>query len=278
MTAVLAPALRAQESKPDMFGNAEAYERFMGRWSRLLAPGLTAFAGLPAAGNVLDIGSGAGALAFAIAAREPGVSVAGIDPSNEYVAFASSRNTFGDRVTFEIGDARKLRFADASIYACLSLLVINFIPDPGQALREMVRVTRPGAPIAAAVWDYGDGMRMLRIFWDAAAAVDPAAARLDERHMPLCRSAELGELWKSAGLLSVEERGLAVETRFASFDDFWEPFLLGQGPAGSYVRGLAGTRRDALRLEVHRRLAPRDGAIALQARAWAVRGFAPPRA
>src|SRR5262245_29255621 len=177
-----------------MFGNAEAYDRFMGRWSRLVAPLLVDFAAVPDAGRVLDIGSGIGTLAFEIAKQKTGQQVTGIDPSKEFVAHAMSRNSAPDRTSFQVGDAQHLHFADATFVASLSLLVVNFIPDPEKALREMCRVTRPGGRIAAAVWDYGDGMRMLRAFWDAAIDADARADKQDEKHMPLCRAGELSQL------------------------------------------------------------------------------------
>jgi ubiquinone/menaquinone biosynthesis C-methylase UbiE len=173
-----------------MFADAEAYERFMGRWSRLVAPQLVDFTDMPDPARILDVGSGTGALAFALAERKPQAHVRGIDPSKEYVEYANSRNPFPDRVSFETGDAQQLRLADASFDASLSLLVFNFIPDPGKALRELRRVTKPGGRISAAVWDYGDGMRMLRAFWDAAVSIDAKAEKHDERHMPLCRAGE----------------------------------------------------------------------------------------
>ncbi len=168
-----------------MFEDADAYERFMGRWSQLVAPLLIEFAGIDDLGSVLDVGSGTGSLAFAILKLKQSCSVVGIDPSREYVAYSLSKNAFGARATFEVGDAQKLRFADATFGSSLSLLVFNFIPDPLKALREVRRVTKAQGRIAAAVWDYGEGMRMLRVFWDAAVSIDPSAEARDEKHMPL---------------------------------------------------------------------------------------------
>jgi hypothetical protein len=135
-------------------------------------------------------------------------------------------------------------------------------------------VTRPGGVIAAAVWDYGDGMEMLRVFWDEAVALDPAVAGRDERHMPLCRPGELTALWRANGLARVEEQPLVIELAFESFDDYWRPFLGGQGPAGAYAASLPDDRRAALESRLRKRLlAGRpDGPLALQARAWAVKG------
>ena len=266
--------VRGQKTDSKMFADAEAYERFMGRWSRLIAPLLLDFTDIPDAGRVLDAGSGTGSLAFTIAGRRPRCQVVGIDPSKEYVSFAESRNRFGSRASFETGDAQQLHFAPATFQSSLSLFVINFIPDPEKALRELIRVTKPQGRISAAVWDYGSGMRMLRVFWDAVVSFDPPAERLDEKHMPLCRSGELAELWTKAGLTEVDEKPLDATLQFQSFADYWDPFLLGQGPAGAYVRRLDRVRAERLRAEVKNRLRlPRENvAFALPTRAWAVRG------
>lgn len=257
-----------------MFGNAEAYERFMGRWSRLVAPSLVDFSSLPDDGRVLDVGSGTGSLAFAIGERKSTVRVLGIDPSKEYVAFANSRNPFPDRASFQEGDAQKLQFADASFDASLSLLVFNFIPDPLKALQELRRVTKPAGRISAAVWDYGGGMQMLRKFWDAAVAIDSSAEKLDEKHMKLCHEGELSDLWKRGGLKDVLERPMDIAMRFQSFADYWDAFLLGQGPAGAYAVRLDPDKQRALRDEVKRRLSlsKEDTPFTLGGRVWAVRG------
>ena len=262
-----------------MFADAEAYQRFMGRWSSILAPLLVDFAGVRDTGRVLDVGAGTGALAFSIAKMRIHCHVLGIDPSQEYVGYANSSNPFPDRAIFEVGDAQQLRFADATFENSLSLLVFNFIPDAKKALREVSRVTKPGGGVSAAVWDYGAGMRMLRVFWDAVVTVDPTAEKVDESHMPLCRAGELGEFWKQSGLLDVAERPLDITMRFESFADYWDPFLLGQGPAGAYFRSVDRNRRETLRGEVKRRLAPGSEGkpFSLPARAWAVRGIVPTR-
>jgi SAM-dependent methyltransferase len=264
------------DAQDPLFSEADAYERFMGRWSRSIAPLLVRFADVRDSQAVLDVGSGTGALAAAVAASAPSATVVGIDPAAAYVASARAKRP-SDRLTFEVGDARKLRFEDAAFDRTLSLLVINFIPDPQKALLEMKRVTRHGGTVAAAVWDYGAGMEMLRTFWDAAIALRPGDDAKDERHMPLCGRGELVALWRRGGLESVVEEGLTIETRFSSFDDYWIPFTLKQGPAGAYVAGLAPAEREALRLRLRQRLvgdAP-DHPFVLNARAWAVRGVVP---
>jgi len=262
-----------------MFGDAEAYERFMGRWSRIAAPRLVDFTDVPDRGRILDVGSGTGSLAHAIAERKVNARVVGIDPSREYIAWAASKNSFPDRVNFEMGNAQELHFPDESFDAALSLLVFNFIPDPKKALSELRRVTRSGGRVSAAVWDYGAGVRMLRTFWDAAVLIDPEADKLDEKHMPLCRSGELSTLWRQGGLDEVREQSIDIRMRIRSFADYWDPFLLKQGPAGSYVSRLDQASLQALRNEVKRRLSLRveTTPFALDARVWAVRGAVPNR-
>jgi SAM-dependent methyltransferase len=268
----------AQKADAAMFSEAEAYERFMGRWSRRLASPFMKFAGLKDGDQVLDIGSGTGALAFAVLEEAPASRVVGVDPSPAYVAHARNR-AGGGRATFEEGDAQRLRFPDGSFDAALALLVVNFIPDRTAAVREMARVTRPGGVVAAAVWDYGDGMEMLRVFWDEAVALDPASEPMDERNMPVCGRGELAALWRAQGLLDVREEPLVIPLIFSSFEDFWSPFREGQGPAGTYVASLSeGPRRD-LEERLRRRLLGDSGdrPITLNARAWAVRGVVPGR-
>jgi SAM-dependent methyltransferase len=248
-----------------MFSASDGYERFMGRWSRRLAPLFVTFAGITEGDRVLDVGSGTGALSAAAAAIES-VQVTGIERSAAYVAYA--REHVDGR--FEVGDALALPFSDDAFDRALSMLVLNFVPDPAAALQQMIRVTRPCGVVAAAVWDYGDGMQMLRTFWDAAVALDPDATPRDERHMPLCTHGALAELWRMHGLQDVDEQPLTIEMKFASFDDYWQPFLCGQGPAGVYVSSLAESARHALESRLHERLG--DTGFRLEARAWAVSG------
>lgn len=268
-------AEEAPQQKPGMFSEAEAYERFMGRWSRALATRLVVFAGVRNGETVLDVGSGTGALAAAIVAAAPDSRVIGVDVSSAYVAFAQGRA--GGAMRFEVGDAQQLRFADASFDRAISLLVLNFVPDPKKAVSEMIRVTRPGGTIAAAVWDYGGDMQMLRVFWDEAVALMPNADQRHERHMPLSRSGELAALWRDHGLQDVSEEAITLDMRFRSFDDYWSPFLEKQGPAGAYVASLSPTVRDTLRERLRVRLLgiEADRAIELKGRAWGVRGTRP---
>jgi SAM-dependent methyltransferase len=261
-----------------MFADSDAYERFMGRWSRQLAPAFIRFAQVEDGDRVLDLGCGTGALSYALARVGPSVRVTGVDASSEYVRHADTHKP-DDRIQFAIADARALEFSDDSFDRTLSMLVLTFIPDAVEAVREMMRVTRAGGTVAAAVWDYGGGMEMLRAFWDEAVAHDPSIAARDERNLPLCRPGELGAFWRSAGLRQVEEQPLAIDLRFASFDDYWTPFLGHQGPAGAYVAAITDGQRAALAARLQDRLigSPRQQPITLRARAWAVRGIVPPR-
>ncbi len=258
------------------FFNPEGYERLMGRWSHRLAPRLVEFAGIKDGDRVLDVGTGIGSLALAVATRCS--EVVGIDPSSGYIEHARKRTT-DPRVRFEVGDAQKLPYPDASFDKCLALLVINFIPDASKAVAEMRRVTRPGGHVAAAVWDYNDGMTMLRTFWDVVVALDPAAKPRHEGNMPFCRRGQLSTLWTKADLQQLEETALVISMDFTSFDDYWSPFLSGQGPSGSYAVSLAPDRQQALRERLRVQLlgAKSDRPFTLQARAWAVRGTVPPQ-
>lgn len=214
-----------------MWGGDE-YDFLMGRWSRLIAPLLVKFAQVQDGDKVLDVGCGTGSLTRALLDSGPAVQVTGIDGSADYIEIGR-KNLDGTRVTLEQGDARSLSCSDDTFDKCVSLLVMNFISDPTRAVNEMQRVTRPGGSVAAAVWDYGDGMEMLRHLWDEAASIDDDAVAKHERNMPLCRTCELAALWSECGLLDVGDTALSIQMNFASFDDYWAPFLTGVGPSGS---------------------------------------------
>jgi SAM-dependent methyltransferase len=256
-----------------MFTASAGYERFMGRWSRQLAPQYMSFAGVKDGDRVLDVGTGTGAVASAIAHALPSSRVVGIDPSPAFIA-AAQNGARSERERFEVGDAQALSQPDASFDQAMALLAMNFIPDHARALAEMKRVIRPRGTVSACVWDYGAGMQMLRFFWDEVVALDPAMDAKDERHMKLSREGQLGELWRTAGLTDVHEQPLAIEQSFASFEDYWEPFLKGVGPGGAYVVSLSEEKRRQLEARLRDRLlgAAGDRAFTLAAKAWCVRG------
>jgi SAM-dependent methyltransferase len=259
-----------------MFSAGAAYGSFMGRWSRHLAPLFVQFAAVTDGDDVIDVGSGTGSVVAAVAAVAPSSRIVGIDRSAPYVAVARVLH-HSPQIQFEVADAQHLPFDAASFDRAISQLILNFIPDPQTALKEMIRVTRPGGTVAAAVWDYGEGMEMLRWFWDEATALSSHAAMKDERHMPLSRRGELAALWRAHDLESVSETALTIETRFSSFEDYWSPFLEQQGPAGAHVATLSMHDREQLMRKLRLRLlgdGP-DRPLTLRARAWAVRGTVP---
>ena len=264
------------EAEAKMFAASAGYERFMGRWSRMLAPELVAFAGVKDGDRVLDVGAGTGSLGSTVEARMPSSRIVGIDPSAGFIAYAQ-KSAKSDRAHYEVGDAQALRFQNGAFDSTLALLVMNFVPDHEKAIREMRRVTRPQGTVSACVWDYNEGMQSLRFFWDEAVALDPAIEPKDERHMKLSRQGQLAALWKQAGLVNVQEKPLTIDQAFASFDDYWGPFTKGAGPGGAYVVSLPENRRQQLEGRLKKRVlgGRSEGSFTLKARAWCVRGEVP---
>jgi SAM-dependent methyltransferase len=256
-----------------MWADAEAYEQYIGRWSRLVATEFLAWLAVPNGAAWLDLGTGSGALSQAVLTASQPAAVLGIDPSPDFVE-AAAQSTPDPRARFAVADAGQLPAPDGSFDAVVSGLVLNFIPDLPAALAEMRRVSRPDAVVAAYVWDYAGRMDLLRTFWDAAAAEDPAAAELDEgRRFPICRPDALEAAWSSSGLQDVAVRAIDVATEFESFDAYWQPFLGAVGPGPAYVASLAPEARERLRERLQSSLpSAADGSIHLIARAWAVRG------
>jgi SAM-dependent methyltransferase len=257
----------------DVWASGNSYEQYVGRWSRHVAREFLRWLDAPAGGDWLDVGCGTGALARTILDQAGARSVRGVDPSPAFIEHARA-HVADERATFTVGDARSLPLEAASVDAAASALVLNFVPEPPAAVAEMARVVRPGGVVAAYVWDYAGKMELMRRFWDAAAALDPAARALDEgRRFPLCQPQPLADLFTGAGLGEVDVRPIDVPTDFRDFDDYWSPFLGGQGPAPGYAMSLDEGRRAALRDRIRSTLPiTADGTIHLAARAWAVRG------
>jgi SAM-dependent methyltransferase len=256
-----------------------AYERSMGRWSRRLAGPFVAFAAIGEAAAVLDVGCGTGSLSFSLAAAAPGARITGIDFSRAYVDHARSNAPGGVWLTFDQGHAAALPYEDGAFDAVLSLLVLNFVPDAGRAAAEMMRVARPGGVVAACVWDFRGGLTFLRVFADTAAALDPGgeAFRARQFSAPFTNPGELAAAWTGLGLSEVEQTALTIRMEFASFVDYWEPWLGGQGTVGAYVVGLSEEKRRLI--SHHLRSAylagGEDGRRSFAATAWAVRGIKP---
>jgi SAM-dependent methyltransferase len=246
---------------------AEAYDRFMGRYSVPLAPLLADLAGVEAGLRVLDVGCGPGALTAELARRVGPDAVSAVDPSEPFVAAATHRNP---GVEVRRASAEELPFGDGGFDAALGQLVVHFMRDPIRGLREMARVTRPGGVVAACVWDHAAGGGPLSTFWAAAHQLDSDVG--DESQLAGAREGHLGELFREAGLDGVEETVLSIQVEHASFDEWWEPYTLGVGPAGTHVASLDPEGRDRLRELCREALSP--GAFRLTARAWAARGIA----
>ena len=246
---------------------ADAYDRFMGRYSVPLAPPLADFAGVAAGQRVLDVGSGPGALTTELVTRLGADAVSAVDPSEPFVAAAKERHP---GVDVQRAAAEQLPFRDRAFDAALAQLVVHFMADPVAGLREMGRVTRERGVVAACVWDHGGGQGPLSTFWEAARELDPKAQ--DESKLAGSGEGQLTKLFRAAGLDDVEETALPVSVEHPSFEDWWEPYTLGVGPAGGYAAGLDSERQAELRERCREKLP--DAPFVLTSRAWAARGLA----
>jgi SAM-dependent methyltransferase len=257
----------------EAWSSGDAYERYVGRWSRQIAMAFLRWL-VPSPGLAwADVGCGTGALAAAILKLCEPSSVYGIDSSEGFVSEARQRIE-DRRVRFEAGDATRLPWESGACDVTVSGLVLNFVRDHESMAREMARVTKPGGRVAAYVWDYAGGMQMVRHFWDAAIAVSPGDAKLDQaERFPLCQPGPLRDLFERAGLKSVTVRAIDIPTVFQDFDDYWTPFLGKTGAAPTYLASVGSEVQEQIRLYLRSRLASTgDGPIELTARAWAVQG------
>ena len=257
----------------DRWASGEAYEGYIGRWSRLVAHEFVDWLAQPASLRWLDVGCGTGILTRTILERSDPATVVGVDPAQPLIDHA--RAAVADpRVTFHVGSANSTGCGDASVDAVVAGLVLNFVPDLNAALAEAQRVVRSGGIVAGYVWDYVAGMQLLRRFFDAAIALDPEMRQHDEGvRFPITHEGRLAAAFEAAGLVDVDHRPIAAPTVFRDFDDLWTPFLRGTGPAPAYVVSLDEPARTALRDRLRASLTEEpDGSIRLTARAWAVRG------
>ncbi len=257
----------------DRWVAGDAYEAYMGRWSRPLARLFIEWLRPKPSAHWLEVGCGTGGLTSSICDLCEPASVVASDPSEPFIEHARE-NLSDARASFVVAGAEALPRRDGGFDTVVSGLVLNFLPDPGRSMAAIRERLRPGGTVAAYVWDYAEGMEFLRCFWDEAVASDPRAAGFDEgRRFPLCRSQALASLFLAAGLEQVKTGPLEIATDFATFEEYWTPFLRSTGPAPTYVASLDPSSRDFLRERLRRRLRVRsDERIQLRARAWAVRG------
>ena len=262
----------------DSWLSGNPYDRFMGRWSILIAQEFLDWLAIPPASKWLDVGCGTGSLTKLILETYQPKDIVSLDSSGDFISYARQLIT-NPSVRFSVGLAQSLELDSNSIDAVVSGIVLNFVPQPEVAISEMLRVTKPGGQIGIFLWDYADGMEMLRYFWDAAVELDKSAEEFDEGiRFPLCQEGQLESLVRKVGLMQVEATPIEVTTVFQNFDDYWMPFLGNVGPAPSYYMSLKQTDRQKLEDKLRESLPIDDnGSISLVARAWAVKGTAKPQ-
>jgi ubiquinone/menaquinone biosynthesis C-methylase UbiE len=262
------------------FSNPAAYELWMGRWSRLLAPSFVTFADLPKGARLLDVGSGTGVLSLALLENIAGSEVIGIEPAESYVSYCRERVSKAG-LRFEIGDALDIPFEDDSFDATLSLLIVQELPDANVALREMRRVTRPGGLIVASQWDFAKGMPMLELFWETVLEVAPseAARKAAQDCMVVDYPDEIAlqSLWRQTDLVELRTERQKVQMKFASFADYWRPFFSNVTPTSSYAGRLEADEVEEIERRLRKRILDHvsDRSFSLQTYAWAVRGKVP---
>ena len=256
----------------DNWESGDPYEYFMGRWSKLLAPEFLNWLDLPSSSSWLEVGCGTGALSEAIVQICEPSHLTCVDPSEKFLA--KSKERLNNKGKFLIGDATEIPAEDDSIDIVVSGLALNFFPDLETALAEMKRISKPGGTIAAYVWDYAGRMDLLRYFWDAAISLDSSVLGLDEGvRFPICNQDKLKNAFQQAALSEVEVTKLDILTHFKNFDDYWNPFLGGQGPAPTYLESLTENQQQELKKTIKDKLHfEPDGSIKLLGRAIAIKG------
>lgn len=254
---------------------ADGYDRIMGRFSRELATSFIGFTGHPVGQKILDVGCGTGSLSFALAARGDHAEIVGIDVAEPYVAFAGNCNT-DPRTTFRIADASSLPFPDARFDRACSQLVLQFLPDPLPAVKEMCRVVRPGGMVAACVWDAYGGQPHIRMLWDTAATLGFLESHAIIRS--LSSDGEMAAMWRKAGLIDVTQAEITMRFEFEDFDDYWSPYLGGDGPIGEMVMSLTPEQRTVLEQKLRLIFLSNrpDGRRSFVAAAWICKGIVPP--
>lgn len=256
-----------------MFNNAQVYDTYVGRWSRLVARQFIAWIN-PAPGlSWFDMGAGTGILTEVILQQADPAKIIGVDLSPEFIDLARQR-IHDSRVEFKIEDAAKIAFEAPQFDAAVAGLVLNFLPAPEQAVKTMTQAVKSGGIVAAYVWDYGGQMEMMRHFWDAAAKVDPASTAMDAgQQFAIAKPENLRSAFQAAGLTDVNVIPIDVQTQFKDFDDYWLPFQAAQGSVSKYLHGLNDKTRTAIADQLKRQLPiADDGTITLIARAWAAKG------
>ena len=261
------------ESRLETWQQGDAYEPYVGRWSRLVAREFLRWLDSRPGAAWLDVGSGTGALTHAILEGSAPQRVLAIDRSLDYLRLARARNA-SDRARFTVADACALPANRPAFDIAVSGLVLNFVPIPALMIEGMALVVRPGGQVAVYVWDYAGRMELMRYFWDAAIAVSPNYSKLDQaERFPICQPEPLEALFTDTGLKAVSSRSLEIPTVFRNFDDYWKPFLGKQGAAPTYLASVTEETREKIRARLEARLLPSaDGTIGLHARAWAVQG------
>jgi len=256
------------------FDNAVAYNGYIGRWSRLIAPQFIAWLNIPSEQNWLDVGVGTGVLTQVILNTTLPKKVVGIDLSESYIELAR-QDIVDERVEFKVGDASSMSFESPEFDVAVSGLVLNFVPSPQQMVQSMKQAVKPGGTVALYVWDYAGRMEIMRQFWDAAITIDPPAAELDSaKQFPICQPENLKSLFETTVLKDIEIMPLDIQASFKDFDDYWLPFLGAQGSVSKYLLSLDETAKNALTVQLRKQLPINpDGSIQLTARAWAVKGI-----